>query len=446
MDKLLLVDDDAQMRNVLALYLRRAGFTVLDAATLAEARRLQAKQAPDLTIVDYQLPDGTAFDLLSSARERDGSEAVIVLTGLGTIDLAVRAIKLGAEHFLTKPVDLESLEVLVRRTLDLQRDRRQRAVAAVASSETPDPFLGGSAAMKNLSELAAAAIESDVPVLILGETGTGKGILARWLHEHGTRRSEPFVDLNCAGLSRELAESELFGHQRGAFTGAVNNKPGLIVGAHKGTLFLDELGDLELAVQPKLLTALEEGSFRRVGETTPRAADVRLIAATHRNLAGMVKDGRFRDDLLFRINTLTLEIPSLRQRPGDILALSQAVLKELCRRRGRPAPELTEDVVSLLTRYQWPGNVRELRNVLERALLFCKTDVLDRAALRFDRSLEPDAGSAEAQTLDDAERRHIVTVLKQAGGKVDDAAKVLALSRSSLYAKLKKYGIRPASS
>ncbi|HSU41008.1 MAG TPA: sigma-54 dependent transcriptional regulator [Polyangiaceae bacterium] len=443
MDKLLLVDDDAQMRNVLALYLRRAGFTVLDAATLAEARRLQQKQAPDLTIVDYQLPDGTAFDLLTESRERDAGEAVIVLTGLGTIDLAVRAIKLGAEHFLTKPVDLESLEVLVRRTLDLQRERRQRAVAAVGSSETPDPFLGTSAAIKNLAELATAALESDVPVLILGETGSGKGILARWLHEHGTRKKEPFVDLNCAGLSRELAESELFGHQRGAFTGAVNNKPGLIEVAHKGTLFLDELGDLELAVQPKLLTALEQGQFRRLGETATRVADVRLIAATSRNLAGMVKEGRFREDLLFRINTLTFEIPPLRRRPGDVKPLAEAVLRDLCRRRGRVAPALSEDVVDTLTRYSWPGNVRELRNVLERALLFCKGDLLDRTALRFDRSLEPDA-DAEPQTLDDAERRHIVNVLKQAGGKVEDAAKVLALSRSSLYAKLKKYGIRPS--
>ncbi|HEV8547929.1 MAG TPA: sigma-54 dependent transcriptional regulator [Polyangiaceae bacterium] len=445
MDKILLVDDDAQMRNVLALYLRRVGFTVLDAATLAEARKLQSKQAPDLTIVDYQLPDGTAFDLLSATRERDGSEAVIVLTGLGTIDLAVRAIKSGAEHFLTKPVDLESLEVLVRRTLDLQRERRQRAVAAVVGSQAPDPFLGDSPAIKGLKELAAAAIESDVPVLILGETGSGKGILARWLHEHGTRKVEPFVDLNCAGLSKELAESELFGHQRGAFTGAVNNKPGLIEVAHKGTLFLDELGDLELAVQPKLLTALEEGSFRRVGETTTRVTDVRLIAATHRNLAAMVKDGRFRDDLLFRINTLTLEIPPLRRRASDIRPLARAVLGELCRRRGRAAPELADDAADVLVRYHWPGNVRELRNVLERALLFCKSDVLDRHTLRFDRSLEPDSDS-EPQTLDDAERRHIALVLRQSGGKVDDAAKVLALSRSSLYAKLKKYGIRPADS
>jgi DNA-binding NtrC family response regulator len=445
LDKLLLVDDDVQMRNVLALYLRRCGFTVLDAATLAEAQQLQAKEVPDLTIVDYQLPDGTAFDLLQAARERDSSEAVIVLTGLGTIDLAVRAIKSGAEHFLTKPVDLESLEILVRRTLEQQRDRRQRAFTAAVASASPTPFLGKSRAVMRLEEMAAAAVDSDVPVLILGETGTGKGVLARWIHENSARKSEPFVDLNCAGLSRELAESELFGHQRGAFTGAVSSKPGLIEVAHKGTLFLDELGDLDLAVQPKLLKALEEGSFRRVGELSPRASDVRLLAATHRNLASMVKEDRFREDLLFRINTLTLEIPPLRERSEDIRSISLTVLNDLCRRRGRVAPELAADAADLLQQYRWPGNVRELRNVLERALLFCKGEVLDRSALRFDRSLEPDSSEVEAQTLDDAEKRHIAAVLSRAGGKVDDAARILALSRSSLYAKLKKYGIKAVS-
>lgn len=445
MDKLLLVDDDVQMRNVLALYLRRCGFNVLDAATLAEARKLQAQETPDLTIVDYQLPDGTAFDLLNAARERESSEAVIVLTGLGTIDLAVRAIKSGAEHFLTKPVDLESLEILVRRTLDQQRDRRQRAFTAAVASAAPTPFLGNSRAIRRLEEMAAAAIASDVPVLILGETGTGKGVLARWIHENSARRSEPFVDLNCAGLSRELAESELFGHQRGAFTGAVTSKPGLIEVAHKGTLFLDELGDLDLAVQPKLLKALEEGSFRRVGELSSRASDVRLLAATHRNLAGMVKEDRFREDLLFRINTLTLELPALRERPEDIRAVALTVLSDLCRRRGRAAPALAEEAAEILQQYRWPGNVREMRNVLERALLFCKGDVLDRVALRFDRSLEPDGSEAEAQTLDDAERRHIAAVLSRVAGRVDEAARILDLSRSSLYAKLKKYGIKTAS-
>jgi len=452
LDKVLLVDDDVQMRNVLALYLRRCGFGVREAANLADARQLQAKEPPDLTIVDYHLPDGTAFDLLSSTRERESHEAVIVLTGLGTIDLAVRAIKSGAEHFLTKPVDLESLEILVRRTLEQQRDRRQRAFTAAVASAAPTPFLGKSTAVQRLEEMARAAIDSDVPVLILGETGSGKGVLARWIHENSGRRAEPFVDLNCAGLSRELAESELFGHQRGAFTGAVASKPGLIEVAHKGTLFLDELGDLDLAVQPKLLKALEEGTFRRVGELTARASDVRLLAATHRNLAGMVKEDRFREDLLFRINTLTLEIPPLRERREDIRAVTQTVLTELCRRRGRVAPELNEDAAQILEQYRWPGNVRELRNVLERALLFCKGNVLDRCALRFDRSLEPDArmngqngqNGDELQTLDDAERRHIVAVLGKAGGKVDDAARILALSRSSLYAKLKKYGLRAA--
>lgn len=445
MDKLLLVDDDVQMRNVLALYLRRCGFNVLDAATLADARKLQAQETPDLTIVDYQLPDGTAFDLLSAARERESSEAVIVLTGLGTIDLAVRAIKSGAEHFLTKPVDLESLEILVRRTLDQQRDRRQRAFTAAVASATPTPFLGTSRAIRRLEEMAAAAIASDVPVLILGETGTGKGVLARWIHENSARKSEPFVDLNCAGLSRDLAESELFGHQRGAFTGAVTSKPGLIEVAHKGTLFLDELGDLDLAVQPKLLKALEEGSFRRVGELSSRASDVRLVAATHRNLASMVKEDRFREDLLFRINTLTLELPALRERPEDIRSVALTVLSDLCRRRGRAAPALAEEAAEILQHYRWPGNVREMRNVLERALLFCKGDVLDRVALRFDRSLEPDGAEAEAQTLDDAERRHIAAILSRVGGRVDDAARILDLSRSSLYAKLKKYGLKTVS-
>ena len=449
MDKVLVVDDDVQMRNVLALYLRRCGFAVQEAANLADARHLQAKESPDLTIVDYHLPDGTAFDLLTTTRERESSEAVIVLTGLGTIDLAVRAIKSGAEHFLTKPVDLESLEILVRRTLEQQRDRRQRAFSAAVASSAPTPFLGTSRAVRRLEEMAAAAIESDVPVLILGETGSGKGVLARWIHEKSARRGEPFVDLNCAGLSRELAESELFGHQRGAFTGAVTSKPGLIEVAHKGTLFLDELGDLDLAVQPKLLKALEEGTFRRVGELASRTSDVRLLAATHRHLAGMVKEDRFREDLLFRINTLTLEIPPLRERREDIRNVALTVLAELCRRRGRAAPDLGEDAIEILEQYRWPGNVRELRNVLERALLFCKGAVLDRNALRFDRSLEPESGvmrvaDDDAQTLDDAERRHIAAVLGRAGGKVDDAARILALSRSSLYAKLKKYGLRAA--
>ena len=441
MSSVLVVEDDAQMRTLLARYLSRQGHVVFGAPTLAEGRALQAKETPDLIIVDYNLPDGTAFDLLGSRQEQDGAEAVIVLTGVGTIDLAVHAIKLGAEHFLTKPVDIESLGVLVQRTLEAQRDRRQRALAAAAAQDAANPFLGTSQRIKELRELAEALLDSDAPVLLQGETGSGKGVMARWLHKNSPRKDEAFVDLNCAGLSLELVESELFGHRRGAFTGAVNNKPGLLEVAHRGTLFLDEIGDLELGIQPKLLKALEEGSFRRVGDHASRSADVRLIAATHKNLGAMVDQAKFRGDLLFRINTLVLEIPPLRERDEDLRPIAEVLLLQLARKTGRVAPALTTEALEILRAYHWPGNVRELRNVLERAMLFCKTDTLDRKALRFDRSLDPE-DKVQGQSLEEVERRHIASVLRSAQGNVEKAAEVLVLSRSALYVKLKKYGIK----
>jgi DNA-binding NtrC family response regulator len=448
MGTVLVIDDDRQMRGALATFLTKAGHRVLEAGNCSEGRALQTNEEPDLIIVDYHLPDGNAFDILSAAREREAGEAIIVLTGLGTIDLAVRAIKSGAEHFLTKPVDLESLDVLVRRTLEAQRERRRAVASASADAERrSSPFVGQSAAILALQEIASAVRDSQLPVLILGETGTGKGVLARHLHAQSPRARQPFVDLNCAGLSRELLESELFGHRRGAFTGAVNSKPGLFEIAHGGTLFLDEIGDLELSVQPKLLKVLEEGTFRRLGDVANRAADVRLIAATHRNLGALVKQERFRQDLLFRVNTLVFELPPLRERSEDIEPLANSLLDAFGRRTGGARPRLTAEALEILRRYPWPGNIRELRNVLERALLFCREGVLDRKALRFDRSLDPgDSEDGEtddgAQTLEDAERRHIARVLRRAGGRVDRAAEVLDLSRSSLYAKLKKYGIK----
>jgi DNA-binding NtrC family response regulator len=441
MSTVLVVEDDAQMRSLLARYLGRVGHVVVSAGTLEEARELQAKEGPDLIIVDYSLPDGTAFDLIGSRQERDSSEAVIVLTGVGTIDLAVRAIKAGAEHFLTKPVDLDSLGVLVERTLDAQRDKRQRVLAAVTAQDGANPFLGPSKRIKELRELAEAVVDAEAPVLLQGETGSGKGVLARWLHAHGPRRNEPFVDLNCAGLSLELVESELFGYRRGAFTGAVSNKPGLLEVAHRGTLFLDEIGDLELAVQPKLLKVLEEGTFRRLGDPSSRSTDVRLIAASHKNLGAMVEQGKFRSDLLFRINTLVLELPALRQRDDDLRGIAEALLLVLSRKQGRVAPKLSAEALGILRGYHWPGNIRELRNVLERALLFCKTDLLDGKALRFDRSLDPDEKSS-GLSLEEVERRHIASVLLRANGNVERAAEVLVLSRSALYVKLKKYGIK----
>jgi DNA-binding NtrC family response regulator len=437
----LLIEDDVQMRGVLSHYLRRSGFAVLEAGTCAEGRQLQAAQNPDLTIVDYELPDGTAFDVLEAARQRDRGDAHILLTGVGTIELAVQAIKAGAEHFLTKPVDLESLGILVRRTLEAQRSRRERALSVARRRPSLIPFLGESRAIRELEAQAKAMLDSEAPVLIRGETGAGKGVLARWFHEQGSRAREPFVDLSCAGLTRELAESQLFGHGHGAFTGATSAKPGLMEIAHRGTLFLDEIGDLDLAVQPKLLKALDEGSFRRLGETTERSANVRLLTATHHPLDELVRRGAFREDLLFRLNTLTLEVPPLRERIVDLPELARAVLSELCARAGRSERKLGSDALAALAGYAWPGNIRELRNVLERALLFSKGDVLDRSALRFDRALGSVESELPAQTLEDVERRHIAAVLRRSAGRVEQAAEVLDVSRSALYAKLKKYGL-----
>lgn len=443
MRRLLLVDDDTRLRSGLAAYLRRLELEVLEAGSCAEWRELQGAETPDLTIIDYDLPDGTAFDILQAMQEREVGESAIVLTGMGTIDLAVKAIKSGAEHFLTKPVDLETLALLVQRTLEAQRGRRRQAAARTAVRGAPNPFLGASERIAELRELAMAVVKSDAPVLIQGETGCGKGVLARWLHENGRRKEEPFVDLNCASFSQDLVASELFGHQRGAFTGAISNKTGLLEVANRGTLFLDEIGDMDLTVQPKLLKVLEERNFRRVGETSVRNCDIRLIAATHRNLAQLVKSNRFREDLRFRINTITLELPPLRERPEDIGLLAGTVLESLAG-QAATTPTISPEALQVLRSYSWPGNIRELKNVLERALLFCKDGVIDRRALRFDRSLEPDAESG-VRTLDEAERHHIATTLQRLGGRVDDAAKVLAVSRSALYAKLKKYGIRAAS-
>lgn len=439
MGNVLIVEDNTPLRVAMANYLRRLGVEVAQAESLAGARSLQGSaDAFDVTIIDYQLPDGTALDLLRVMRERASDESTIVLTGMGSIELAVRAIKAGAEHFLTKPVDLESLGLLVQRMLDTRRARRNDASSRLGRRKVPEPFVGQSRAIEELRELSRAVLASDAPILIQGETGTGKGVLARWLHDHGPRREEPFVDLNCAGLSHELVSSELFGHVRGAFTGASSNKPGLLEAANRGTLFLDEVGELDPLVQPKLLKVLEERTYRRVGDVVPRACDVRLISATHRSLWALAKAERFREDLRFRINTLTLDVPPLRERREDIPDLARLLLDGM----GAINVEVTADALDSMRRYPWPGNIREMRNVLERAILFKRGETVDRDALRFDRNLEPDPLPSHILcSLDDAEARHIAATLRHLSGKVDEAARVLGVSRSTLYAKIKRHGI-----
>jgi DNA-binding NtrC family response regulator len=442
--RILLIDDDPSIRFGVSDFLESHGFELDQAATCTEGERLYRAARPDAVILDYSLPDGTALELLPRLRGVDASVPILILTGHGSIELAVQAIKLGAEQFLTKPIELAALLSVLERLLDNQRTR-QREVArrSAEAREEIDPFIGTSAAIRRLAEDAHRVAEVDTPVLLQGETGSGKGVLAKWIHRHGPRVEEEFVNLNCAGLSREFLETELFGHEKGAFTGAVARKIGLLEVAHRGTVFLDEIGDVDPAVQPKLLKVLEEKRFRRLGDVRDRTVDIRLVAATHQDLAKLVQEQRFRSDLYFRISTFPLRVPPLRERREDIRPLAELLLRRLAHDLGRPDSTLGAAALRELEGYAWPGNVRELRNVLERAVLLASGPALAASDLRFEPIALAPAGDESDLTLAEVERRHIERVLRLERGRVTRAAERLGVPRSTLYEKLRQLGLSP---
>jgi DNA-binding NtrC family response regulator len=447
--RILVVDDEPGVRFGIRDFLEAHGYEVLEARSGADAEDAFRTSAPDAVLLDYRLPDGNALDILPRLKQIEPDVPVVILTGYGSIDLAVRAIKEGADHFLTKPLDLPVVRVILDRLIEGRRDRHKQMLSMSRHARDPvDPFLGVGAAMRQLAEDAGKVASADCPVLIQGETGTGKGVLARWLHDHGPRADEAFVDFNCAGLSRELLETELFGHERGAFTGAVARKPGLLEVAHGGTVFLDEIGDVDHQVQPKLLKVLEEQRFRRLGGVRDRYVNIRLIAATHRDPVGLVEKGVFRDDLYFRISTIRLRIPPLRERIEDIALLARRLLARCAAELGRGDVRLTGEAEAALQRYSWPGNIRELRNVIERTLLLKPGPVLGPGDLQFDapRLTGAPATDDALLTLDEVERRHIERTLQSAGGRVGEAARRLGIPRSSLYQKIKRYGIAASKS
>jgi DNA-binding NtrC family response regulator len=443
----LLVEDDPAIRQGVREYLLASGFEVSEADSCAAAHGLFQTVRIDIAIMDYHLPDGNAIHLVTTFKGLDRDVPIIVLTGHGSIELAVRTIQAGAEQFLTKPVDLAALLVVVDKCLEHGRNRRQVAGEQVGQArQFLAPFMGTSAAIRDLESQAVRVAKSHAPVLILGETGAGKGVLARWLHQNGPRSREPYVDLNCAGLARELIESELFGHEKGAFTGATSAKAGLIEVAHRGTVFLDEIGDMDLAVQPKLLKVLEEKRFRRVGDVRERTVDVRFLAAANQDLAKRAEEKLFRQDLLYRINTVTLHLPTLRERREDIPVLAATILESLARDMPHGKRTLTPAAVQALQDHTWPGNVRELRNALEHAVLLTDGHTIDADALGLSRrrgiavAPEPPAASGDV-TLKAAEIQEIVRALQEEGGRVERAAHRLGVPRSSLYQKIRKYGI-----
>ncbi len=442
--RVLVADDDDVIQFALKEFLASRGYETTSAVNCQEALAAIESQRFDASILDYRLPDGDALELMTSIRDRDADLPVIVLTGHGSIDLAVRSIQLGADHFLTKPIELPSLVLILERLTEGRRNQRKNLVETTRRSHrSVDPFAGSSRAIHALRDAARRLLNTQRPVLIEGETGTGKGLLAHWLYEHGQRPHEAFVDLNCAGLDKELLESELFGHGKGAFTGADNVKQGLLEVAHKGTAFLDEIGDIDLAVQPKLLKVIEDMRFRRLGETRDRIVDVRLIAATHQDLAVAVDEGRFRADLFYRICALPIRVPALRERTEDIPVLASLLLRGFCTELGKHEVRLLPGAIERLQEHDWPGNIRELRNVIERAVLLIEGEDIRAEDLSFDRRVRPPAARIGGDlTLGELERLYIERVLREENGRVATAAERLGMPKSTLYQKIKSLGIQ----
>lgn len=442
-NRILLVDDEEGVRFGVRDFLDSHGFEVAEAETCAGAQEAFRTHKPDCAVLDYRLPDGDALELMPRLKEIDDTVPLLVLTGHGSIDLAVRAIKEGAEQFLTKPIDLPALLIVLKRLLENRRNRQQQSLGrSKAARGLIDPLLGTSRPIIELKEAARKVCATESPILIQGETGSGKGVLAAWLHRNGPRADEAFVDLNCAGLNREFLETELFGHEKGAFTGAIAAKQGLLEVAQRGTVFLDEIGDMDAQVQPKLLKVLEEKRFRRLGEVRDRSVDIALIAATHQNLDVLVRENRFRGDLYFRISTIPLRVPPLRERVEDIPLIARGLLEKVSADLGRGKLDLDQDAERALASYSWPGNIRELRNVLERAALLSEKLKLSRRELNFNSALAGDTQSGDGSlTLVELEKKHIERVLDQERGHVERAAGRLGIPRSSLYQKLRRHGI-----
>jgi DNA-binding NtrC family response regulator len=444
-NKILVIEDDPLTQDFLVDALGIEGFEVSRADGLSKAFLEIQKSPMNVILADYQLRDGTAFDLLGWLKARDMCIPVIVLTGHASIDLAVQAVKNGAEQFIPKPVDLGYLTTMLHRTLENCRVQQKDVASKLERARyNREPFLGNSLAIRELSKSAKRASEANITVLIQGETGTGKGVLARWLHNTSSRANEAFVDLNCAGLSRDLIESELFGHQKGAFTGAVSNKLGFLEAANQGTLFLDEIGDMDLQVQPKILKVVEEKRFYRLGDVLERKTSAQIIAATHRDLKEMAENGRFRSDLYFRISALRLRIPPLRERPEDIPIITDRLLHQLGSDMKRGALKISDSARLALQQYSWPGNIRELRNVLERAALLSEDGIIRKTGLEFESPSR--TGSVINSvfinlTLKEIEKHSILQTLESEGGNVIRTAKRLGIHRSSLYARIREYGL-----
>lgn len=444
-DRIVIVEDDRELREFLVETLEEAGYDVEGYAAATPAlRALEADTTADLVVTDLVMPGMSGRELLTNLREQRPELNVIIITAFGSIDSAIELIKAGAYDYLAKPVGPDNLVLAAQRALTESRLRREVARLTRATTLAPSGFIAASQPMRELLELLHRAAGARHPVLISGESGTGKELAARALHRASGR--DPFIAVNCGALPENLLESELFGHERGAFTGADRAKPGLFEAAHGGTLFLDEIGELPLPLQPKLLRALEDGEVRRVGSNVSRNLDVRVVAATNRDLEEEVERGRIREDLFWRLNVLQLHIPPLRERPADIPLLAERFLESAREESASPLPRrITSEAMAILTAYSWPGNVRELRNTIQRAVTMSSTEEIRPEDLpprirESGRTAALVAGALARQLpLREVERSYILEVLRHVGGNKSRAAEILGLDRKTLYRKIEEY-------
>jgi two-component system response regulator AtoC len=433
--RILVLEDDPALNEVLRDELEARGHDPVAAGTIAVAFELLAAQSFDLALVDLMLPDGSGLDVLRRISEEQLATEVIVLTGFATVSTAIEAMKLGAYDYLTKPTKMEELEVLVAKAADKARLRRENAAlkTQLERLKPVEGFVTQDAAVREVLGLIERVAPSDIPVLIQGETGTGKELVARALHRQSPRATHPFVAINCSAVSESLLESELFGHERGAFTGAVERKPGLLEIADHGVLFLDEVGDVSAGVQVKLLRAIETGEFLRVGGTRPVKTDVRIVSATHKELRKAVGDGTYREDLYHRLNGVTIKLPPLRDRAGDVKLLATHFLSQYS--AGKKS--FSARCLEVLQSYSWPGNVRELLMVVQRAAILSKSDTVDAKDLLLELYDTRHRGTWKGLTLAEVEQDYILSVLAQHGGHRGKAAESLGIDPKTLYNKLK---------
>jgi DNA-binding NtrC family response regulator len=442
--RLLIVDDDEQLRRTLVGRFERKGMAVADAGSGEEALERAAPARFDVAVLDLHLPGMDGVELLARLKERQPELEALLLTAHGSVETAVLAMKKGAYDYLAKPFHLPDLEVHIQKAYEkVQLARREQRWVQQVRREAPRTRLVGSdPSIRRIAALVERVAPTDSTVLIRGASGTGKEVVARAVHAGSARRDSPLVTINCAALQETLLESELFGHEKGAFTGAVQAKPGLVEAAEGGTLFIDEIGEMAAGLQAKLLRVLEDGHFRRVGGTAELYADVRVVAATNRDLEAEIKAGRFREDLYYRLNVITIRLPPLRERRGDVPELVEYFLTT--RQVGPVRCTVEPEALEALVRYDWPGNVRELANVLERAQILAEggritADDLPENLL----SAPPPADGGDPTRLHDAQRRHVLGVLRQHKGNKVHAARALGVSRRALYRLLEKYRIDP---